>query len=207
MKMVDRVGIKYGKLSVLELAGRTAKGGANWLCQCECGGRVVVSGDNLHAGHSRSCGCLVRETSANQARKNARHGLHLSSEHRIWRMMNSRCRNQKDTGYSRYGGRGISICEEWRSFERFYADMGPRPTPQHTLDRRDNNGNYEPKNCRWATRREQQNNISSNVRLTMNDETMSISEWARRLDVPRHLIASRIRNGWPVDRALTEASR
>jgi hypothetical protein len=125
----------------------------------------------------------------------------------IWNNMKARCHNPKWINYARYGGRGITVCDEWlRSFEQFYADMGDRPTPEHSIDRIDNNKGYSKENCRWATRLEQRRNQRRYVLIAFNGETLPIKEWAARLGLHRLAMAARLRK-WDVERALTQPRR
>jgi hypothetical protein len=121
--------------------------------------------------------------------------------------MIERCRNPKVAFFKHYGGRGISVCERWQTFENFYADMGPMPTARHTVERKDTNGNYEPSNCRWATRREQARNTRTNRRVTFDGKTLCVAEWAEQTGLPAHTIAERLRAGWSVHDALTKPTR
>lgn len=132
------------------------------------------------------------------------HGLSKGSEYRTWSAMHTRCYNPKSKAFADYGGRGIVICDRWRnSFIDFLADMGMRPSPRHSIDRINNDGNYEPLNCRWATKEQQDANRRNNHRLTHDGRTMTITEWASFLGRPFRLIQSRIANGWTVEKALT----
>ena len=153
---IDLIGQKFGRLTVL---GRGANKGAKvkWICQCECG-RVTASGSSdLRLGKSTAC-----RICSNVKHGSTRHGVGaVTREYRTWLTMNQRCRNPNATGFSHYGGRGITICERWADFRNFLADMGPRPEGT-SLDRIDNDGNYEPGNCRWATRHEQNLNKRHN---------------------------------------------
>lgn len=127
-----------------------------------------------------------------------------TGEYRSWRMMIQRCHNSKHTHFSFYGGRGITVCQQWRnSFERFLADMGLRPSSKHSIERRDNNGNYEPENCRWATRKEQMRNMRRNRLVTFDGETMCLSEWTEKLRFPRNLLKYRLDSGMSVEAAIT----
>ena len=191
-------GQRFGRLVV---TGRTKPGYGSgqksmWLCQCDCGGKILVPTDRLSLGQTKSCGCLLKDSARQLGKSNVTHGMTNASEFRIWAGMINRCENINDPSYYRYGGRGIKVCERWRnSFEDFYADMGPRPTEGHSIDRKDNDGNYEPDNCRWATRREQMNNRSVNVRYEFQGKSLTLAEIARILGVSVATLRSRISRG------------
>jgi hypothetical protein len=126
-------------------------------------------------------------------------------EYKIWNLMLQRCFNHNAPNYARYGGRGITICEGWRkSYKNFIVDMGPRPSPQHSIDRIDNNGNYESENCRWSLPKEQQRNMRSNRIMTFRGISLCVSEWAERLGVCPQTLFSRLRYGWSSERVITE---
>jgi hypothetical protein len=135
------------------------------------------------------------------------HGMSETRTYRIWCSMYTRCNYQKNVSYKNYGGRGITICERWRSFENFFADMGHPPSDKHSIDRVNNDGNYEPSNCRWATPNEQAGNSRNAIRLTFGGLTFSISEWSRRTGLKRATINARIEKGWSAERALTTPAR
>lgn len=132
-----------------------------------------------------------------------------TSEYMTWKSMRMRCTNPNDKRYARYGGRGIKVCERWQSFKNFIADMGPRPSPEHSIERRDNDGDYSPVNCHWATAVEQANNVSRNRLLTFRGETMTLAQAVRVSGTP--FCASRVRwrleKGWPVEAALFATSK
>jgi hypothetical protein len=130
--------------------------------------------------------------------------MYHSSEHICWRTIKVRCYNPKNASYPNYGGRGIFMCERWReSFENFYADVGPKPSAEYTLDRIDNSGPYAPENCRWITRQQQSLNTRRNHLLTFDGETKPISEWSKSLGFPQAVIGKRLKRGWSVKEALT----
>jgi hypothetical protein len=143
-------------------------------------------------------------------RKNGayKHGMKHSPEYTAWCGIIRRCEAPKAFAYDRYGGRGIKICNRWReSFEAFYEDMGPKPSPLHTIDRIDNDGHYEPGNCRWTTMKRQCRNRSSNHTLEYNGETLALSEWEERTGIPANRISRRIRRGWTAEMALTKKTK
>lgn len=137
------------------------------------------------------------------------HGMTESPEYVAWCCMKQRCEYPPFPQWADYGGRGISVCSRWRdSFENFYTDMGPRPSPKHSIDRIDNNGDYEPGNVRWSTHRQQQNNMRSNRLITYNGETLTMAQWSRKLSINYLTLSNRLnRNGWPIERAFTEPVR
>lgn len=131
-----------------------------------------------------------------------------TAEYGAWEHMKTRCYNKKVSDYKNYGGRGIKVCDEWRnSFLAFYKDMGEKPTPKHTLDRIDNDGDYEPGNVRWATRLDQANNRRSNHWLTIGDETLTLSQWSKEIGINYYTLKSRLRRGWSTKKILKQSSR
>lgn len=198
----DRAGQRMGRLRFISRAGSDIHSKAIWNAICDCGKAVVV----VFTPHTRSCGCLKNDVSGARLRT---HGMsHKSSEYTIWARMRERCMVKSDAGYANYGGRGIRICARWNEFPLFLADMGPRPSPNHSIDRIDVNGNYEPSNCRWASRQEQARNTRANRLLTHNGKTMCVAAWADEVGIPAHVLSLRLNAyGWSVDRALTESVR
>lgn len=199
------VGQKFGRLTVTRLE-RRRRGRAFGVCDCECGGHATVQINKLRDGHTRSCGCLQSEVTT---ARNKTHGFTGTPTYRVWRSIIDRCTNDKTIGWHYYGGRGITICARWRnSFTDFLADMGERPTLDHTIDRYpDQNGHYEPGNCRWATWTEQNRNTRRNRYLTLNGRTQTLVAWAEELGADKTTLYQRFRLGWPIERILTTPGR
>lgn len=152
------LGERFGRLTVMEFVGRIERSGTRfkqWRCRCDCGNEVTAITGSLTSGNTLSCGCYKLEETAKRLRK---HGGHGTPEYVVWQGMLQRCKNPADSAYKEYGGRGISVCKDWREFARFFADMGPRPSPSHSIERRDNSRGYEPRNCVWARREDQNRN-------------------------------------------------
>lgn len=198
VKLIDLTGQRFGRLTVVSRGDQDAGGRATWNVLCDCGTRRQVAGYSLRAGLSKSCGCLQALLRA-EARPLT---TEYAAEYSTWLQMRGRCSNPKATHFARYGGRGIRVCERWAEFEAFLADMGPRPSASHSIDRIDNDGNYEPGNCRWATDCEQANNQSRNVRVTIEGVTKTVAEWAATSPVSAAAIYRRIVVGWAPERAV-----
>lgn len=191
MQIIDLTGRVFGRLTVL-YRGENYKLKTTWVCKCECGNEKTVNYQNLIVGTSTSCGCFHKELLLKRItiHGNARRGR-ISSEFSIWSGMKDRCENERSEFYNRYGGRGISVCERWSiSFENFLADMGKRSSKKHSIDRINNDGNYEPSNCRWATNLEQSRNRRNNVWIEYKGEKKIMTDVAKDLGVtPEHLRA------------------
>ncbi len=199
----DLSGNTYGRWTVLDIHHRDAKH-AYYSCRCECGTVKVVRGGSLTTNKppTRSCGCLAKEWTI---KNKTVHGRYRTPENITWMAMIQRCENPKHVGYKYYGARGVVICKRWReSFEAFFEDMGTKPTPKHSLDRKNPNGNYEKDNCRWATNLQQGENMRSNRLLTFNGKTQCVSAWAREVGINNGTVSRRLQRGWSVERTLTQ---
>lgn len=201
MKVNNLLNKKFGKLIVLERSG-TIHRNAAWLCLCDCGAKKVISGAKLIDGSTKSCGCSRYD-------KVTTHGRSTSKLYRTWTSMRGRCSDPNNKNYSRYGGRGIKVCERWeKSFSNFLADMGEKPREDMSIDRIDNNKGYSPENCRWATKSQQSSNKSSNKIVRYEGESLCVRDWSLKTGINQKTLHYRlVIAGWPVERALTEAVR
>lgn len=207
-KLIDEAGNRYGRLTVVGLS-TVQKGSAPlWYCSCDCGGSIDVPGSPLRKGKVVGCGCVQRERSK---AANTTHGAFYShpAEYRAWSEAKRRCFNANAKCYPRYGGRGITMCDEWKSdFSAFLRDLGPRPTPEHSLDRIDNNGDYRPGNCRWATAKEQNRNKRSNRLVTIDGVTIPMVTACEYYGQDQDRVHARLKYlGWSVEKALKTPSR
>lgn len=199
----DLTGTLFTRLKVISFHA-VIKGHAFWNCQCECGTEKIIAGKHLKAkkGNTRSCGCLASESAGKRWEGRFKtHGYARTSTYHIWTGIRQRCYNEKNPAYEYYGARGIRVCDRWNRFENFLEDMGERPEGK-SLDRIDNDGPYSEENCRWASHQEQMNNTGKNIRIEFNGLSLTVSQWARRLNIPQYLLAERLRNGKPFHEAI-----
>lgn len=194
---------RFGRLTVIAFGGLDRFLRAVWICRCDCGTWRAITSQRLLSLNrpSRSCRCLRKDT-ARRIRRT--HGLSRSRPYRAWKHLKERCFRQGTENFKDYGGRGITVCERWLSFKNFLADMGHPPANKTSIDRIDNNGNYEPGNCRWATALEQGTNKRNNIILTLHGESLVLSQWARRTGFRYGTILRRLSLGWSMEAALTE---
>ena len=201
-RIKDMVGQKFGRLEVVSFdhLGKT-NFSAYWKCKCECGNETIVRGSCLRNGESTSCGCFARELSSE---RNSTHGCKNTRLYHVWVDMKQRCTNSKQPDFPTWGGRGITVCEEWSKFEPFYEwAINNGYQDDLTIDRIDNDGNYCPENCRWATYEEQANNRRSTQLITYNGETYSTTKWSKKLGGNRNIVNQRLKRGWSIEKALT----
>lgn len=198
-------GKTFGRLTVLSRAPNNVHNQPLWLCRCECGSEKIAAGGSLVRGSTKSCGCLAREKAAQLHRAVMTHGLSKTNEYHIWVGMKSRCYVPATDNCKNYGAKGVKVCDRWRnSFPNFLADVGPRPSKLHTLDRKDSKGDYEPGNVRWATSREQNNNRSSNRIVDYRGETLTLANALRKAGnvVRKNTAQARLEKGWTVEAAV-----
>lgn len=195
----DLTGQRFGRLTVIEFVG-IKKGLAHWECLCDCGNTCIVNGVQLRRGNTKSCGCLRHENTFKYAHRSFKHGMSNSKLYYVWANMKNRCYNEKNIGYHMYGGRGIIVCAEWRdNFKAFYdyvSKLEHFNEEGYTLDRIDNNGNYEPGNVRWATVKERSRNQSKNIFVDYNGEKLCLAEVAEILGMKYITLFKRYSRGW-----------
>jgi hypothetical protein len=190
----DLTGKPFGNWTVIAEDVANPSKGTYWLCRCSCGKEASVRGSALTGDRSHGCKpCGKRQ-----------HGMCGTPEYVAWQRMNDRCNNPNSEDFPDYGGNGVTICERWKSFENFYADMGPKPSASHSVDRRDGSKGYSPENCRWATPKEQSRNRPSFIRqITFNGETLCLTDWAAKIGISVSGLHGRLAKGWSLEKALT----
>lgn len=198
-------GQHYGHWTVLNEAPRRGKYRRMWLCRCDCGNEREIQISALVGGRTTSCGCKKTETLKRMATK---HGLCRSPEYRAYNHLIDRCYNENDIMFKNYGGRGIRVCDRWlHSFENFYSDMGPRPSNKHSIDRENNDKDYCPENCRWATRKQQARNTTRTRKIMWRGEERAYRDVCDQYGLPDSTVRSRLKRGWDIERAITEPRR
>lgn len=201
----DLTGLVFGRLLVIDAGGVNAS--RRWICRCLCGSDKLtyVRTAQLTQGRTQSCGCL--RAAANRTRL-TKHGHNRkgqrTSEYSAWAHMLNRCTNKDDLRYADWGGRGITVDPRWKDFSVFFADVGPTPASNLSIERIDNSRGYEPGNVRWATPTEQSRNTRRNKMVTWNNETKCLAQWAEDLGVSYNMLNQRLHRGWSVERAFTE---
>ena len=206
-RLVDLTGRVFGRLTVLGYSHTTITPSGqkkpHWLCRCECGQEKAIKGCSLTNGTTRSCGCLKSEETRTRMTKHGHTSWKgpPSRTYNTWRGMIARCSSPDNVAYKNYGGRGITVCQEWLNFEAFLTDMGERPG-ECTLDRIDTNGNYCKENCRWVSPIQQGRNSRKNRLVTIGGATHCISEWCELLEISLGTVSYRLSSGWSAFEAL-----
>lgn len=196
-------GKRFGRVVVVARAGSRGPHSL-WSCVCDCGRLTYVTGTHLRSGHTTSCGCARADAYRTRNAEMATHGMTNTPEFGAWSQMKKRCLNPAHKSYPSYGGRGITVCEEWRDdFAAFFAHIGPRPSASHSLDRIRNDDGYMPGNVRWATRSVQMSNRRVSVTAVIDGETMSAAQIAARYGLDPAAVLWRIHKGWSAERLIT----
>lgn len=199
----DLTGRKFGMLKVIEKSGiyisPCGSRSSLWRCRCECGRETTVMGYYLTNGHTKSCGCLKVDSSTT-------HGMSKTRVYKIWSDMITRCYRKCHGSYKDYGGRGITVCDEWRNSPEKFIEWAfiNGYSDELSIDRIDSNGNYEPSNCRWATRKEQANNTRRNHRIVYNGKTQTLKQWAEELGISYKMMTGKIHSGYSLDEIIKE---
>lgn len=187
--------MKYGRLTLIRFVTRNKNNRRIWLCKCECGVEKEYILDNVKNGNTKSCGCITKEL------PNATiHGMAGTRVHNIWMDMLKRVTPYYKESF-KYYARNIKVCNRWQLFENFFADMG-HPPNGYSIERINNDGDYSPENCKWASAKEQANNRRSSRLITYKDETLTLQQWANRFNIGSGTIAYRIKAGWPLERVF-----
>ncbi len=198
--IAELTGQRFGQLVVIKKS--VWNGAKAWLCICDCGNKKTIPTSSLRSGCSKSCGCLQKKLASERAKLTKTHGLSFHPLYKTWHHMIARCYDPDHHAYKDYGARGIKVCDRWKeSVEAFIKDMGIRPNGK-TLDRKNNDGDYEPSNCRWATDEQQHQNTRGVREITLNGVTLCASAWARRIGVSTSTVCRRLNKNWPIERVL-----
>lgn len=200
-RIADLAGKRFNRLTVIS-QDPSRNEHTYWKCRCDCGNETVVDAHCIKTGTTKSCGCLNSELIKTRS---TTHGMSYTPEFSVWAGIKRRCYNTNEKCYPRYGGRGITVCDRWiNSFSNFFTDMGERPSKDHSIERRDNKGIYSPDNCYWATREEQCSNRRSNVFITHEGRTQTLTQWAKEIGIQRTTLNYRIRiANWSIHDAIT----
>jgi len=200
----DITGQKFGRLLVVSRAGISKDRNVKWNCICNCGKTAIARGKDLRSGHTESCGCIAKQHTIGDRTRT--HGKSKTKIYKTWSRMVDRCNDPKDRAFTRYGGRGIKVCKRWLNFEKFYEDMGDKPSPKHSIERIDNDGPYSPKNCKWANFYEQARNKRSNRIIEYNGKKQCLADWAKNMGLTSGGLFARLTK-MSVTEAITQKHR
>jgi hypothetical protein len=205
--MMNLKGKRFGYLLVVQLDHKSKDMANYWLCKCDCGKEKLVQTSNLNSGRTQSCGCKKGELISLNVSSHGFCKTKCAPEYYAWSAIKQRCLNPKSKEYFRYGGRGIKVCARWeRSFVNFIRDMGERPKGT-SIERKNNNGNYEPSNCVWADKFAQANNTRKNRYIQYDEKRITVQQLANLTCIPYHILSYRIRHNWSVKKAITTPNR
>ncbi len=200
MRFIDLTGAVFNRVTVLQRAENSKQNRAQWRCRCECGTLTIVTSHDLKSGDTKSCGCLHRETKAA-----LKHGYSKTHIYHRWTEIRQRCLNPNSASFRHYGRRGITVAAQWDDFLQFLQDIGEPPSPRHTIDRINNDGNYEPGNVRWATPSEQNSNTRQNHIITFQGRTQTMEMWAKEIGIHQSTLSARLNKlRWSVKKALSQ---
>lgn len=192
----EMIGKKFNHLLVLSLSGSINQR-LYYKCLCDCGNEKIILGTSMRLKKSQSCGCL-------RIQRITKHNLLNSPEYKSWQGMRQRCENPNSDSFKNYGARGICVCKKWRTFNNFYLDMGRKPSPEYTIERLNNDGNYSKNNCVWATKKQQGRNKRNNHIIVFMGQTKCLAEWSELLDIAYPVLQQRLgKYGWSVWESFT----
>lgn len=211
-KCIDLVGKKFNKLTIVKRVNNDKHGNSCWLCKCDCGNTTIVPANELKRDGVKSCGCFRKQFAKQRAsaiKLHKKHGKQQTRLYNIWAGMKQRCYYRYSIGYKNYGGRGITICDEWlNSFENFYIWAIQNGYKDNlTIDRINVNDNYQPSNCQWVDNLEQQNNRRNNIKIFYSNKTQSLSDWARELKIPYHILYYNTKKGYSLQQIIDKLNR
>lgn len=202
----DITGQRFGRLVAKSVDGKS-HGVYTWLCDCDCGNKTIVRKNCLSLGTTTSCGCARRDRTVSFNKEKAIHGDaprgNVTTEFSTWKGIKARCLNPNLPAFKHYGGRGIKLCPRWMDYRNFLKDMGRKPSPELTIHRVDNDGNYEPSNCIWATQDVQNNNKRTTHFIEFEGVVLSLTQWAARIKMHPRTLYGRISDGWDIRKAIT----
>lgn len=203
LKFIDLTRQQFNKLIVVRYCNRNKHNQIQWLCKCSCGKETIVTTYKLKSGHTKSCGCLKIEKLIERSTRHTHSTRNrMSTTYKSWSGMIQRCTNKKEKQYADYGGRGISVCDEWLLFVNFLKDMGEKPNKNHQIDRINNDSDYCKSNCRWATAKQNNRNKRNNHLETYKGKTQSMIEWTEEYNILYETLQSRLNCGWSIEKAL-----
>jgi len=203
-KSIDLTGKTFNQLTIIHKNGTDKYGKPMWFCECTCGNTKTILGTSIRNGSTKSCGCLRKKQLSQRVKT---HGLSKTVEYKIWKGIKKRCFNSSCKAFPNYGGRGITICDIWKNDAQAFIDyIGSRPSNEYSIERINNNKNYEPGNIKWATRQEQNGNQRSNRLITIKDKTKNVAQWGKISPVATSTIYSRLNKGWPPEDAVFKKS-